>query len=411
MKIAIVGYGVEGKASFTYWNTPENQLTIVDERKTLADVPENAQTILGPDALEQLDDFDLVIRTASLRPDKLHTNGKQWSATNEFFATCPAPIIGVTGTKGKGTTASLIASILRAAGKTVHLVGNIGVPALQVLQDITPDDIVVYELSSFQLWDLEKSPHIAVVLMIEADHLDIHVDFDEYLQAKMNIARHQQPNDEIVYRRGDKWSRAIAEPSPATTRTEYPHGVSDDLLDVLVIPGEHNRENACAAVAAVQSYVTDGEVIKRGLAAFAGLPHRLKFVAEKNGARYYDDSISTTPGSALAAVRSFPNVHKVLILGGSDKGASYADLINEIRNEDVSVLAIGQMGSVIADLCAEYGVPYMREEGMMHNVVHCADEMAHVGDVVLLSPASASFDQYENYSDRGDKFIAAVLAL
>ena len=410
MNIAIAGYGVEGRASFRYWNTPENHVVIVDERAMLADTPADAELQLGPDVLTHLDGFDLVVRTAGLRPDKIHTDGKIWSATNEFFAKCPTSIIGVTGTKGKGTTASLIASILREAGKTVHLLGNIGVPALQALPEIATDDIVVYELSSFQLWDIEKSPHVAVVLMIEPDHLDVHADFEEYVLAKTNIATFQQPDDEIVYCDANETSRRIASASQAQTRTTYPYDAGD-VLDTLVLPGAHNRDNACAAIAAVKSYVTDPEIIKKGLAGFTGLPHRLKFVAEKNGARYYDDSISTTPGSALAAVRSFPDARKVLILGGSDKGASYANLINTIRDEDVSVIAIGQMGSVIADLCAEYGVPYVREEGLMNEVVRRADELAHIGDVVLLSPASASFDQYENYAKRGDEFIAAVEAL
>lgn len=410
MNIAIVGYGIEGKASFSYWNTPKNHITIVDERDMLADIPGGVTTILGEGALAKLGNFDLVVRTAGLRPDKIHTNGKIWSATNEFFAKCPAPIIGVTGTKGKGTTASLVTSILRTAGRRVHLLGNIGVPALQMLPEIVADDIVVYELSSFQLWDLEKSPHVAVVLMIEPDHLDVHEDFEEYVQAKMNIARYQLPEDEIVYCATNETSRTIADASPAQTRTTYPYDAGD-VLDALVLPGAHNRDNACAAIAAVRSYVTDSENIKKGLASFTGLPHRLKFVAEKNGVRFYDDSISTTPGSALAAVRSFPGTRKVLILGGSDKGASYAHLIEQICDEDICIIAIGKMGSVIADLCAEYGVPYVREEGLMDEVVQRADELAHVGDVVLLSPASASFDQYKNYANRGDEFIAAVEAL
>ncbi len=405
MKVVIAGYGVEGRASFLYWRTLGAEVAIADQRDTLPDAPEEVQLILGADAFDKLADFDIVVRSPSIRPDRLPYGDKVWSATNEFLSKCPAPVIGVTGTKGKGTTSSLVASILRASGKNVHLVGNIGVPALQVLPDIKDGDIVVYELSSFQLWDAVRSPHIAVVLGIEPDHLDVHASFEEYVAAKANIAKHQTHNDTVIFYEHNQYSRAIAAQSSGR-RVAYPFPI-EDVSGSLAIPGAHNVDNASAAVAAVREYTDDVEVIRRGLAAFSGLPHRLKFVAEKNGVGYYDDSIATTPGSAIAAMRSF-DTPKVLILGGSDKGVMYDEVVSVAQQTNTSILAIGQTGEGIYTLCLNLGVPVERETGLMTEVVRHATNMARGKGVVLLSPASASFDQYRSYSDRGDQFIKAV---
>lgn len=406
MKVAIAGYGVEGKASYNYWLEQANTVTIADQRDKLDDLPAEADVILGPDAFAQLADFDLIVRSPSVQPDKLPYGDKVWSATNEFFDQCPAPIIGVTGTKGKGTTSSLIASILQAAGRTVHLVGNIGTPALEVLPSIMPDDVVVYELSSFQLWDIKKSPYVAVVLMIETDHLDVHASFDDYLQAKQGIAAHQMPYDTIIYNADNQWSQQIAAASSAENRVSYPFDIGE-LADSLSLPGKHNQENASAAVAAARQFTDDAKAIAKGLAAFAGLPHRLKFVREVAGVKYYDDSIATTPGSALAAIKAFEEP-KVIILGGFDKGADYTEIVAQCRATGTQVVAIGQTGVIIAELCAEIGVAYQRVDGAMAEAVAKAHEMASSGSVVMLSPASSSFDQYESYVDRGDQFVAAV---
>ena len=408
MNIALAGFGQEGKASYDYWNKDGNLLTLVTEQDSITDAPEGVPTITGPDAFSKLAEFDLIIRSPGVNPRKLPYGDKVWSATNEFFARCQAPIIGVTGTKGKGTTSSFIASILRAAGKNVHLVGNIGTPALSELDSISSGDIVVYELSSFQLWDAKKSPHVAVVLMIEPDHLDVHDDMKDYTEAKANIVRYQTESDFVVYNQENVLSKEIGELSAAKS-TMYPFDIGV-LSDAVVLPGRHNVQNASAAVAAVREYVSDEAVIARGLSNFKGLPHRLKFVREVRGVRYYDDSIATTPGSAIAALYSFDEP-KIIILGGHDKGADYSELIESCERAAATVIAIGSNGDRIERLCVEAGVPCVREEGDMRAIVQRASETAAEGSVVILSPAAASFDMFKSYADRGDQFVAAVNGL
>ena len=432
MKIAIAGYGVEGQENFAYWSQdPANEITIIDERADGgATYPHGVGTILGPGVFKNLNGYDLVVRTAGLAPYKIQTDGKIWSATNEFFAKCPAPIIGVTGSKGKGTTSSLIASILEAAGKKVWLVGNIGVPALGVLADVQPDDVVVYELSSFQLWDIERSPHVAVVLHIEPDHLDVHRSMEEYVEAKAQITRHQTEDDILIYNANNVHAEQIAATSKAqkipypSANAAYVHmydemfcyGEYNPICSVheLRIPGGHNQVNALAAIDAVWSFTQDPAAIKAGLNAFHGLPHRLAFVASVNGVDYYDDSIATTPGSAIAALQAFPNRQKIIILGGSYKGSDFTELAHELTQHQVRALLIGDEARRIADACEAAGFRnYEIIEGIpAHAVAETftdrAAELAQPGSVVLLSPSAASFGIFKNYVDRGEQFIAAV---
>lgn len=450
MKIVIAGYGLEGISSLRYFQRvfPDAEFVIADH-KAVENAPDGVTVRTGESVFaEQLQDADMVVRAPGVPPRLLKTSGKIWSATNEFFDKCPAPIIGVTGTKGKGTTCSLIATILRAAGQTVHLVGNIGVPALDALPNITKDDFVVYELSSFQLWDLEKSPTIAVVLMIEPDHLEVHTDFAEYLDAKKNIRRHRQ-DGVCLYHPTNKYSREVATTPldrplygcDCETCSEY---CGDDELnfahryaipdedqvyvrdgyfcvqdrricstDHLRLPGAHNLENACAAMSAVTELpitVTD-EQYAAGLESFTGLPHRLKFVAEKNGVKYYDDSIATTPGSAIAALRAF-EAPKVLIVGGYDKGADYDEMATEIVKQTVrAVIIIGANAAKIEQSLHQASVTatiVVLGQTTMVDVVAQASQLSRPGDVVILSPAAASFGMFKNYVDRGEQFVAAV---
>lgn len=426
MKIAIAGYGIEGKANYAYWNAPENKLKIVDEREIIEDLPENTETILGENAFSQLQDFNLVVRSAGVAPYKIKTDGKIWSSTNEFFKQCPAPIIGITGTKGKGTTSSLIAEILKASGKKVHLVGNIGVPALTELSKISKEDLVVYELSSFQLWDLEKSPETAVVLMIEPDHLNVHKDLKDYIEAKSNITRYQKSTDTVFYNPENTYSLEIANISPGnklpynSKQTAYIENDSIFIdrtkvcsIEDVRIPGRHNLENICAAISAAWIYSRDIGSINTAIKNFTGLPHRLKLVSQKKGVSYYDDSISTTIGSAIAALRSFESP-KTILLGGSKKGVDFAELAKEIAISNIRKVVVygDESPQIIKALESENYTNFTHlENTTMKEIVDYASSVSEAGDIVILSPACASFDMFSSYQDRGDQFVSAVQGL
>jgi len=425
MKIAIAAYGVEGQASYRYYSKdPSNDITIFDQNPELIG-PEGVAVVTGADAFEKLEDFDLVLRSPPIAPYSLKTNGKIWSGTNEFFAKCPADIIGITGSKGKGTTASLIAAILEAAGRKVWLVGNIGLPALDVLDQVQPEDIVVYELSSFQLWDLESAPSTAVVLFIEKEHLDVHKDMTEYVAAKGTITKFQTSDDLLIYNAENKYALSIAEKSKAQ-KVGYPSEFTTHVRDgffyngeqkmcsvnALQIPGEHNISNAIAAIDATWKYTQDAAVFEKGLQNFKGLPHRLAFVRSVEGVDYYDDSIATTPTSAIAALRAF-DTPKVIILGGSSKGSDFTELAQELLQHDAHALLIGDEAMHISEVLAVAGFNNFEiiESPTMQKVVTRAHEIAKQGSVVLLSPATASFGLFKNYTDRGDQYIAAVTTL
>lgn len=427
MKVAIAGYGVEGESNYTYWHNLGADITIFDEKEPSRPIPEGITMYIGADAFSKLDGFDVVVRTAGLSPDKIVTNGKIWSATNEFFAKCPAPIIGVTGTKGKGTTCSLIAVILKSVGKTIHLVGNIGVPALSILGEVKPDDIVVFELSSFQLWDLEKSPETAVILMIEPDHMDMHASMDEYVNAKANIARYQKPDDLLIYHPTNQYSAEIAAQAPASKKKYLtPEGayLKDDQIVIaenvicsvseVGLIGAHNLENICAAITAAWRYTQDLDAIKRAIIGFKGLPHRLEFVREVNSVKYYNDSFSSAPGATIAAIRSFEEP-EILICGGFDRDLDYTELAQAIAEQQniKKVLLIGQTKQAIAEsfTATRFTKYHVLETANMNEIVQAAKKEAKPGDVVILSPGCASFDMFKDFKDRGEQFKQIVEAL
>jgi UDP-N-acetylmuramoylalanine--D-glutamate ligase len=431
MKVAILGYAEQGRAAYEYWGKQGHELTICDMDDQLR-IPDGAQAKLGFDYLKDLDQFDLLVRTPSLHPrDIMAANpespdilDKVTTVTEEFMKVCPSRnIIGVTGTKGKGTTSTLIAKMLEAAGHQVHLGGNIGIPPLDMLKNgIRPEDWVVLELANFQLIDLKTSPHIAVCLMVEPEHLNWHSDMQEYIAAKQQLFAHQSPEDIAIYFADNENSQTVASVSPGTLIPYFatPGATIDNgaisissqevcRTEELKLLGKHNWQNACAAVTAVWQITQDIEALRSVLTTFTGLEHRLEFVREVEGVSYYDDSFGTTPETAIVAIEAFPGP-KVVILGGSDKGATYEKLADAVMSNDVrAAIVIGETGQAIKHALEQAGFGNIIEAGStMTEIVTAAKNQAEPGDVVLLSTGCASFGLFKNYKDRGEQFKSAV---
>ncbi len=412
MKIALLGYGIEGQSAYRHYSYhfPDASFEIYDNAATSKfTIPPQVKFIGGAKDFHDIK-ADIIVRTPAIHPDKVSSLGKITSVTQEFFTTCQAPIIGVTGTKGKGTTASLIAHILKQAGKKVWLVGNIGMPALDILDQIKPSDVVVYELSSFQLWDLKRSPSVAVVLMIEPEHLNVHDDFDNYIEAKANIAKHQLVGDTVIYFAENETSCHIAEQSPAK-KIAYKVEKSDKItiqgVDIMLknevgLRGKHNLENIYAAIHAAWQFTQNIEVIADAVRGFTGLPHRLQEVATKQGVLFVDDSFSSAPPATKVAIKSFSEPI-ILIAGGFDRRLEYTDLAEAINHQKniKKVLLIGQTRDAIARHL--YEDSYELLDNLEQAVIR-AKELAESGDVVLLSPGCASFDMFTNFIERGDTF-------
>jgi len=432
-KIAILGFGIEGQDLCRHW-LGKAKITVFDQKTSqeLGDAGEEfknqVEFKLGPDYLQDgLATFDIIFRSPAF---KLTTSALAAarqkgvaisSATKLFFDLCPAKIIGVTGTKGKGTTATLITQILQQAGKKVFLAGNIGQPVLSLLPQLTQDSWAVLELSSFQLQDLTKSPQIAVVLFISSEHLDYHADTQEYVEAKTNIVRHQQADDWAVLNGQDVTARSFAQLTPA--RVLYFDCVKNKQffwrqqlvgpVSQLKLKGKHNWANVCAAINAAGLAGADLASIKKAVFAFAGLEHRLEKVAEINGVEYYNDSFSTTPETAIAAIQSFQKP-LILIAGGSEKGSDFTALGQAIASGPVKTLILmGQMADRIkvAALKAGFSGQIIRQPKSMAAAVDMARQQAQPGTVVLLSPACASFGMFTNYKDRGQQFKQHVSTL
>ena len=405
MKIALLGYGKEGKSAEKYF---KNQY-----QDAVFDIFENET----PEQLQQRDysSYDIIFRSPSIPPLNLPN---ETTLTRYFFDHCPCPIIGVTATKGKGTTCSFIKSLLDAENADAYLVGNIGNPAIDILDSIKPTSIIVYEMSSFQLWDLKKSPHIAVIGQLEPDHLNVHKDYQDYLSAKTNITRYQTKQDYLIYYSKNPETTKIADTTKAQ-KIPYPFNIPDDIKSAIKLPGIHNQENAIAAIAAVAAsknispdeyLASSAATIKRGLANFKGLPHRLEFIRELNGIKYYDDNFATNASSTRVAINSFPDDKIIIILGGRDKTANQdlPEIYKILQAPNIKkIILMGESGHALAE-------KYQDDRFVLVESLKAAVDAAKTAAetitpaTVLMSPAAASFDMFKDVYDRGSKFQSLV---
>jgi len=375
---------------------------------------------------------DVIFRTPGLHPRYLEEAIQRGSVvTSEmevFFEVCPCPIIGITGSDGKTTTTTMIAGLLRASGRTVHLGGNIGRPLLADTENIKEDDIAVVELSSFQLMTIRKSPSRAVLTNLSPNHLDIHTDMDEYVNAKKAIFAYQSKTGHLVTNLDNEITERLSKSAAGNVKyftRKTPDKIEtgcylrDDAIwyredamercvlpikDIL-LPGVHNIENYMAAICAVQGLVDD-ETIREFARTFGGVEHRIELVRERRGVRWYNDSIASSPSRTIAGLNSF-NQRVVLIAGGKDKGISYAE-IGPVINEHVKLLILcGATAGVIREATVQaenYKGLEIIEVDDYTSAVELADRRTSSGDIVILSPASTSFDRFKNFEERGRVF-------
>ena len=422
LHVAILGFGREGQSVFTFLKKQpffKNWRITVCDTDTRVNVPRGATAQLGRNYLRHLERFDLIFRSPGVPYElpelkRARKKGVVFSgATKLFFERCPATIIGITGTKGKGTTATLLYKILHAAGKDAYLAGNIGLPPLEILSRLTKKSVVVLELSSFQLQDLEASPQIAVVLDVFPDHQDSHRNLREYYTAKANIAKYQHPVDKIFFFPANKMSAWIASKSrgkkyPVTERGFRLFGLED-----LKTKGLHNLRNAVMAAAVAHTLGVPQRTITQVTRAFRGLEHRLEFVRRIGQIYFYNDSASTNPHTAAAALLAFPSRMKILIAGGQDKNLNYrplAQTLKKLKKEVALVILVGENKKKIENAIRAFGVPIKLVSNLKTAVriaYWSAKKLSASGYsllAVILSPGATSFDQFENYADRGKQF-------
>lgn len=441
-KIAIIGLGVSNIPLIDYMHEKKAKVTVFDDRE-FEKIPEEItkkienykfEYSFGKDNLKKLKNFDIIFRSPSCLPTRTELVEEEKRGaliTTEIemlMKMCPCKIVGVTGSDGKTTTTSLIYSILKEAGYNTYLGGNIGTPLFTKISEIKPDDIVVLELSSFQLMGMKVSPHIGVITNITPNHLNIHKDYQEYIDAKKNIFKYQKENDIIVLNYDNAITRECAKEALGKVVyfsgknkledglivddkiiKECKDGIRKHLLDTqeVLLRGEHNYENIATALAATRTLV-DTDIAIKAIKKFKPVEHRLEFVREINKVKWYNDSVSSSPTRTIAGLKSFDE-EIVLIAGGYDKNLDYTPIAKPIIDNVKALILMGQTSGKIFEAVKEELEKQNKKLKIymcnsLEETVNLAKKVSKPNQIVLFSPASASFDMFKNFADRGIQF-------
>lgn len=441
-KVAVIGLGVSNLPLLEYLHDKKAQVTVFDER-TENEIPADTinkintyefETSFGKNCLEKLNGFNVIFRSPSClptRPELKQEADRGAIVTTEvemLMEMCPCKIIGVTGSDGKTTTTSLINAILQHAGYKTFLGGNIGTPLFTKLPEMEPNDIVVLELSSFQLMNMHVSPDIAVITNITPNHLNIHKDYQEYIDAKKEIFKNQNENGILILNYDNDITRECSKEAKGkviffSSKQKLDNGfiVDEDIVkecndkvrkhilntDEVILRGNHNFQNIATALAATKTLV-DTDVAVEAIKKFKPVEHRIEFVREIDGVKWYNDSASSSPTRTISGLNAFKE-NIILIAGGYDKNLEYEPLAKPVVDKVSTLILIGQTAEKIYDVVKNESEKENKKINInmcdtLEQTIEIAKKSAKKGDVVLFSPASASFDMFKNFADRGNQF-------
>ena len=441
-KVAVIGLGVSNLPLLDYLYEKKAQVTVFDER-TIDEIPQNIITKIntyefkysfGKNCLEKLKGFNIIFRSPSCLPTRKELQEEAdrgaivTTEVEMLMEMCPCKIIGVTGSDGKTTTTSMINAILKKAGYNTFLGGNIGTPLFTKLPEIKPDDIVVLELSSFQLMNMQVSPDIAVITNITPNHLNIHKDYQEYIDAKKNIFKNQDESGILILNYDNDITRSCAKEAKGkviffSSKEKLDNGfiVDEEIIkecedkvrkhilntNEVILRGNHNFQNIATALAATKTLV-DTDIAVQAIKEFKPVEHRIEFIREIDGVKWYNDSASSSPTRTLSGINAFKE-NIVLIAGGYDKNLDYEPLAKPVLDKVSTLILIGQTAEKIFDAVKNEADKQNKKIDIymcdsLEQTIDIAKKTSKKGDVVLFSPASASFDMFKNFADRGEKF-------